>query len=119
MAASRATSDDNREEWDRLWSGRNQRQLRPPYNLGVKLDPRFGKMTSVTISKAPAEVIDRLWFETPLCPVCGGSTVGVPRLAAKLNLAFDRGISYGQIVWAHLACFESCPDTVVPACIPW
>jgi hypothetical protein len=119
MALPTAPSDDDREAWDRSWSDQTQCQLRPPYNLGVTLDLRFGSLTSVTISRAPAAVIDRLWFETPLCPVCGGSTVGVPRLAALLNLAFDCGIAYGQSVWAHVDCFESCPDTGVSARIPW
>jgi hypothetical protein len=119
MTAAEDTPDDHRAEWDGLWTGRTQRQLRPPYNLGVALDSQFGALTSVTISEAPAEVIDRLWFETQLCPVCGKSTAGVPRLAASLNLTFDCGISYGQTVWAHVACFESCPDTGLPAPIPW
>jgi hypothetical protein len=119
MTISAATSEDDREEWDRLWSGRTQRQLRPPFSLGVRLDPTFGDLASVTISQAPAEVLKRLWFETPLCPICGGSTIDAPRLVAQINLTFESGIRYGQCVWAHIACFESCPDTGMPAPIPW
>jgi hypothetical protein len=119
MANPQAPSNDDRDEWNRLWSGRIQRQVLPPYKISVTPDPRFGKLTSVTISEAPADVVDPRWFETPLCPICGGSTVDTPRLAASLHFAFDRGVSYAQIVWAHIACFDTCPDTGVPAPIPW
>ena len=119
MAAPEATSDDDREEWDRLWSGRTQCQLRPPYNLGVRLDSRFGGLVSVTVSQVPVEVLDRLWFETQLCPVCGVLTVGAPRLAVQLNLVFESGLRLGQCAWVHTGCFESCPDTGMPSPIPW
>jgi hypothetical protein len=124
MTTSAVTSDDDRGEWDRLWSGRTQRQIRPPIILGVRLDPTFGDLESVTIAQAPVEILEqlgaeRLGIETPLCPICGGTTISAPRLFATLNLAFKSGIQYGQCVWVHVACFNSCPDTGVPAPIPW
>ena len=119
MTTSVATSEDDREEWDRLWSGRTQRQLRPPFNLGVRLDPTFGDLVSVTISQAPAEVLERLWFETPLCPICGESTIGAPRLVAKINLTFESGIRYGQCVWRISLVSRVARTPGMPAPIPW
>jgi hypothetical protein len=119
MTGCRADSDDSREEWDRLWSGRTERELRPPYKLGVRLDRRFGELVDVTISEAPAEVVDRLYFESATCPICGRPTSVASRLPASLNLTFANGIQVGQCVWAHPDCFERCPDTGLPAGIPW
>jgi hypothetical protein len=124
MMATTATSDDDREEWNRLWSGRTQRRLESPIFLGVRPDPTFGELESVTIAEAPAEALERpgaerLWIETPQCPICGLTTVGAPRLFATLNLAFKSGIRYGQCVWAHPDCLDSCADTGMPAPIPW
>jgi hypothetical protein len=119
MTPSASNPDDDREAWDRLFQGRTERRLAPPYKLGVRLDPEFGNLISVTISQMPDETTRKLWFETELCPICGGSTAGAARIAASLTLRFDSGMEYGQCVWAHPACFESCPDTGVEARIPW
>jgi hypothetical protein len=98
MTMSAGAREDDRVEWDRLWSGRTARQLRRPFNLGVRIDPRFGDLVSVTIAQAPAELWNRLWFETPLCPICGESSLTAPRLAAQLTLAFASGFVYGLSV---------------------
>src|SRR5215831_11296536 len=100
MTTDAATLDDDREEWDRLWSGRTQRQVRPPLNLGPWLDPTLGELESVTIARGPDEIleaygVERLGIETPLCPICGGTTIGGPRLFASLNLTFKNRIRYG------------------------
>ena len=125
MTTSASAWDDDREEWNLLWSGKTQLEIRSPILFGVELDPTLGDLESATISQAPAEVVERLgasWLvgaEKPLCPICGGTTIDTPRLVAKLNLSFRCGLQYGQGVWAHIACFESCSDTGVPAPIPW
>jgi hypothetical protein len=37
------------EEWNRLWSGKTQRQIRPPILFGVYLDPTLGDLESASI----------------------------------------------------------------------
>jgi hypothetical protein len=125
MSTPASTRDDDPEEWHRLWSGKTQRQIQPPILFGVSLDPRLGAVECVTVSQAPEEFLELLesrWLvgaETPLCPICGATTIGTPRLFASLHLSFECGLKYGQCVCVHPACFESCVDTGMPAPIPW
>ncbi len=79
----------------------------------------FGKVISAIIAEEPASFADtvpRLFDE---CPLCGRPTMGTPRLAASLNPTYENGFRHGQGVWAHVACFEDCPESNEPAPIPW
>jgi hypothetical protein len=125
MSTPASTRDDDPEEWHRLWSRKTQRQIQPPILFGVRLDPRLGALECVTVSQAPEEFLEWLesnWLvgaETPLCPICGATTIGIPRLFATLHLSFGCGLEYVQGVCVHTDCFESCEDTGMPGPIPW
>jgi len=88
-------------------------------------DWRFLKVQSATIADNPPEFAARVWRASEICPVCGETTTGCVRVAASLDVTFEklvslaRGFSYLIGVWVHQLCFERCADTGRPASIPW
>src|SRR5262245_21884507 len=121
MTAEQGDDPDDRAEWDRLWSSTTQRSLPSVPKVGVKLSIGSSPVTvvEVTISADPNEFSDRVWRQSDVCPVCGQSTAGETRLATSLDVILENGLMYGVGVWTHRSCFERCPDTGVPAPIPW
>lgn len=110
---------NDREEWDRLWSGRTQRLL--PGACKLNLGHHFAalQLARATITDDPPEVAGLVSRGSEVCPICGESTAGDARVAALLDVTFANGLGFGMGVWAHHACFEACSDTGLPARIPW
>ena len=109
----------DREEWDRLWRARTQRLLPVERRSNLGHDFHALQLTALTITDDPPEFADRVWRASEICPVCGETTVGGVRVASTVHLTFENGLAIGMGSWAHRACFESCPDTGMPADIPW
>jgi len=113
-----------RKEWDLAWRSRTQRQLpAAPQTYFRDIDlfqgPALGPPVAFTISDDPPEFAGRIFRQSEICPVCGHSTAGQPRVAASMHLTFEIGFSPTLGVWAHTTCFEQCPDTGQRAPIPW
>jgi hypothetical protein len=112
---------DDRTKWNRAWAEMPCRRLTSPPGFGVDCDllSGFGEPISGAISEDPPQFRDRVWRESERCPICGGSTVGVDRLAATIHPRWPNGLRVGIGVWVHPACFERCPMADEPAPIPW
>ena len=112
---------EDRSEWDRAWRAAEHRRLNTPLKIEILQDliGGWGLPVSITVSLDPHEFAELVWRDSELCPVCGGTTLGLTRLAASLNLTFANGRCLGIGVWVHPPCFENCPDAGAPAPVPW
>jgi hypothetical protein len=113
------------EEWNQAWCRQPHRYLNLPlkielmHEFGIDGSP-FGNIVSATISETPSEYIDYVFRYCDECPICGETTLNVPRLAAQIHPKFENGSdSILLAVWVHPYCFESCPKTEKSAPIPW
>ena len=106
----------DREIWDAAWHARMDRRLPDACKLDLS---RYGKPTAVTIAANPPEFTDRGWRETDICPVCGNSTLNLPRIGAMLDAQFEDSVGLFIGVWAHSTCLEMCPVIGKAAHIPW
>jgi hypothetical protein len=113
--------DDDRSEWDDVWSTRPLRQLVNPVQIAVAptADHAWGKVIRVEIAADPHQFAGLGWRETEICPVCGVTTSTGLRVAATIYPYFASGFSYGLGVWVHEPCFAACEEIAGPAPVPW
>ena len=110
----------DRAEWDRDWAAVQHRDIPDTTNINVqRLLGRsdFGDLKSASINTVPEQYLERLYFPSEECPLCGQVALVTHRMPASLNLLFSFPI--GVHLWTHNSCFESLPLSSKPPPIPW
>lgn len=114
----------DRDDWNRRWSSMPHRRLPSVPKAALKIiAPLLARFRacrapdSATISEVPPEFAARNDCFSDLCPVCGKTTLGKPRLSASVK--FRLADSTKQLlphfgVWIHPSCFARCPDAGTP-----
>ncbi len=115
MRGSGPVSD---EEWESAWRARLDR-LPNGCKVDVAASWPHAAVASVTVSASPPEFADRVWCESDVCPVCGGSTAGQPRCKASLDVQFADGFGLFVGAWAHAGCLDAGPVVGPAAHVPW
>jgi hypothetical protein len=121
LEESMNAEDSDRTEWDSAWSSMESRNVERISDLDgrtlFKLD--LGPALSATVSRMPAQYIERMYFGTSNCPLClMPANDPDTRYAASLSVEFERlGLAAG--VWVHRECFEKLEVSDKPSPIPW
>jgi len=114
------TDEIDREEWEAAWGARIDRTL--PNGCKLDLSHSAGsldKPVRVTIAVDPPQFAERVWRGAQICPVCGESTLNLPRTGASLDVGYESGFGCFIGVWVHQACLDCCPVIGAAAHIPW
>ncbi len=96
-------------EWKRLWQSMPHRKVEDIANIDTHryLGYDFGKLISATISLAPEQFIEGLYFPAYECPICLLATTPNDSIAASLNPIFEQIQGSGVFVRVHSECFET------------
>ncbi len=114
--------DQDRTEWDRVWSSMELRKVEDATKVDVQALFRhdFGPSISVLVSKIPEQYIAKMYFPTKDCPLCSNpANDPETTFAASLTLEFERIKRLGVSVWVHRECFDKLPISDKPTPVPW
>ncbi len=107
-------------EWNRDWAAMQHRDIPDKTNINLKIllgGPDFGELKSASIATVPEQYLERLYFPSEECPLCGQVAQESSRMPASLNFLFSYPI--GVNIWIRKDCFASLPLSSKPPPIPW
>jgi len=106
--------------WKRLWQSMPHRKVEDVAKIDVHryLGYDFGKLISATISLAPEQFIEGIYFPVNECPICLLTTTPDDSIAASLNPTFEQTQGLGVFVWVHSECFETLTLSYEPTTFP-
>ena len=111
--------EPDEDEWQRVWGSMQNRRIPDPTALDLPLTEQFGNVVTASISEAPMQYLDYLYFPSDVCPLCSESTSAGVRLPTSLSLTFDLlKAKIGVCAWAHCHCFEKLELSDEPPPIP-
>ena len=117
-----AADDRDRTEWERAWRSMEHRSVPDPsvLEIGKLVNDDFGVVASSTITRAPEQFVDLLYFSSEECILCSMMIEEqAQKIPASLNLKFESINSLGFSVWVHRKCFEALPLSKDTGPIPW
>ena len=95
-------------EWQEAWQSMPNRRVRHPEQVHVdsSLKGHFGPVREILIALVPDKYVSCAGISSDSCPLCSGSTNPDDRLAAQLQLNFERIENIATLVWVHRQCFD-------------
>jgi hypothetical protein len=115
-------ADDDRTEWDRIWSSMEARRIDRMSEAYVRTMYKhdFGPPISAVVARVPDRYIEKMYFAVQNCPVCTAPAIDPATIyAVNLSIEFERVKGIGAAVWAHRDCFDSLPLSKEPTPVPW
>lgn len=110
----------DRVEWERDWAAVQHRDLPDTTNIDLKTlwgRSDLGDLKSASITTVPEKYLNRLYFPSEQCPLCGKVALESNRMPANMTLLVS--VPIGVSVWIHEDCFAPLPLSSKPPAIPW